>query len=130
MNSALRTRHSALRTRHLPIVVLLVALVAACAPPPSIQTPEGKKVWSANEVVIRINEFQEAVITAYDLGGLPKDTAEPLVTWTVRSLRTIQKLPDGWLQVVAQGWREVRHLVPDDPKLAPLVLVLNLALGG
>lgn len=110
--------------------VFMVLAASACAPPPSIQTPEGKKIWTANEVVIRINEFQGAVIDASDLGALPVPTARTIVEWTTRSLRTIQAVPDGWLPVVAKGWAEVRPLIAEHPKLGHWTLILDLMLGA
>jgi hypothetical protein len=125
--------------RFAPFVLLLV--LVACAPV-SIQTPQGKQAYTADQIVIRLNELQNAAIQANSLmdpktglPGLPTPTTRIIVQFVVSSDKTLKDLPAGWQQTVATAWAETKRQLPiiTNPAVSVAigsVDVVLAALGG
>lgn len=135
-----------LRLRRLGAVFLFTATlgfglsVPAChKAPPTIVTDAGKNAYTADQVVLRLTEFQNVVIAASDANKIRLADARRIVTWlsgdrnanppVVGLLSAIQAAPAGWLAIARQGWLEQRSLVATNPELAPWVDILNGLLG-
>ena len=98
-----------------PAVVLpflLVLTLSACVAPVSVQTPEGKRAWQANEVVTRIGAVQAMAIQAEATGGLTTAQARVIVTYCVASAKVAKTYPKGWEQTLLVGFREMKTQVP------------------
>jgi len=116
-----------------PAVVLpfLLALaLSACVAPVSVQTPEGKRAWQANEVVTRIGAVQAMAIQAEATGGLTTAQARVIVTYCVASAKVAKTYPKGWEQTVLVGFREMKaQLPPAVLQSSPLTYTLAILEG-
>lgn len=107
-------------------------LVSSCAPPPSIVTAPGKVAFTADQVVIRVNEFQKTVIQAEATGGLPTAQARVYIAWTVSADKVLKATPAGWPSTIAASWKETKGKVPApaNPTVAALVAGLDTAMAS
>jgi hypothetical protein len=123
----------------LSTVVVLATILTACAPK-SLQTPEGKHAYTADQIAKRLGEFQNAVIDASSANKIPLADARTIVTWisgdqhatppVVGALTILKVAPDGWQAVVLSGWQRVHPLVDRNPTLATWSGVIDALLEG
>lgn len=117
------------------------ALLLACAlglslsgcalhAPASVVTPAGQAAYTADQIVTRLGEFQQAVIDASDANKIKVDDARTIVTWTRAALDTLKQTPGGRNALVASGWAKVRPIIAGNPQLAPWADVLDAFMGG
>jgi hypothetical protein len=111
------------------LILALTIFVIGCARPTTIQTPEAKRAYDANEVVKRINEFQAATIEASDTQQIPVATARTIVQWCVASLEALKGAPQGWDEVLRRSWQQVKPEVEKLPKLSHWAIVVDALLG-
>jgi hypothetical protein len=90
------------------IPVLLLLALAACTAPASIQTPEGKIAYTADQIVLRVGELQNATIQAERTGGIPTAAARTIVEFTVSANKILRDTPAGWQATIATSWRELK----------------------
>lgn len=100
-----------------------LVLTAACHAPVTVVTPEGKAAFTADQIVLRINNLQNAAIQAEATGGLSTDTTRTLVEFAVTANRTLKTVPDGWQQSVATAWAETKKRLPPITNLAVMAAV-------
>src|SRR5690349_17283442 len=87
------------------IIVALSLSVPACShTPPTVTTAEGQRAYHADQVVIRVNELQNAAIQAEATGGLPTDTTRTIVQFCVMANKTLATAPLGWPQTLLTAW--------------------------
>lgn len=99
-------------------VLLLVSLSVACAP--TTIPPELKPSYTANEVLMRVQELQNTVIGLYDAKprGITKDSADVIVRFTVSAATIIQGSLAGWQQTVKAAWSALKlQYAPTDTSL-------------
>lgn len=94
-------------------LIVIALLIVACHPPlPPNLTPEEQQqyttIYTADQVLIRIQELQNVVIQAESNGGIPTNTARPLVQFTVDAAKTLKTLPEGWKTTVKTLWETVK----------------------
>ena len=121
-------------------LVMSVALAVAmygCAHPVTITTPQGQAAYTADQVVVRINELQAAAIQANAAHALSDATTRAIVTFAVGADATLAAVPTGWQRTVATAWKTARALIPatdlSNPAIAPLIAAVDLiaaSLGG
>lgn len=105
------------------LIFALVLTSAGCAPK-SIQTPEGKAAYTANEVLIRVGELQKAAIHANQDGALSDANAVAIVGYTVDSAEVLRAVPSGWYGPVSKGYHALRkRLSPEVFKIPQLRLI-------
>jgi len=107
------------------ILAITIALGAACAKNPNIQTPEGKRAATALEATQRIGEFQNFVISLSDAKKIPVDTARVIVRWCVESLKTLETAPIGWRATLDKAWASIRAEASKLPDLATWIPVID-----
>jgi hypothetical protein len=119
-----------------PFLALLVALAflaTACHPPITITTPQGKIVYTANEVAKRVETLQAAAIAGEAQGVLPTDVARVFVQFSVSAAKTLQTLPSGWGTTVAVAWGEAKQQIPlrylNNPTVATAVMAVDTVLA-
>jgi len=121
------------------LVSLVVALtVVACAhAPASVVTPQGKAAFAADQVLVRLQEAQNAVIVAAtpDAAGhvsLPKPTADIIVSFTVEAAKAIKQTPNGWLAVVSSAWTSAKAKIPANvaAQAQGYILAIDTLLAG
>lgn len=94
-----------------PYFVVAFLSVSACAPP-SIQTPAGKTAYTADQIVLRVNELENAAIQANATGGLDVRTTKTLVEFAVAADQTLKVTPAGWQTTVGTAWAQAKRSLP------------------
>jgi hypothetical protein len=98
------------------LVLTLMLPTAGCAPKAApIVTPQGQTAYTADQIVIRVNELQAAAIQAEANGGLPTNTTRVIVQFCVSADKTLAATPSGWGATVAKAWNEAKA----NPALKP-----------
>ncbi len=93
--------------RLLLIALLLSPLpVASCAPKTANVnlSPAGQIAYTADQIVLRVNELQQAAITANSKGILDTGTTRLIVNWSINADMTLKVLPQGWKVTVQTSW--------------------------
>lgn len=111
-------------------LVLLLVLISGCAP--KSLPPELKPAYTANEVLIRVQELQNTVIDLYDAQprGITKDKADLIVKFTVSSATIIKSSMAGWQGSVKQSWLELKkNYTPTDTKLQTVWNLVDAMMG-
>ena len=106
------------------ILVLCLVGIVACAmlsacPPPSLQTPQGRTAYTANQVAIAIGTLQDAVMAAHstkDLDGRPllsTSTTRKVMSFSLDALDILDKTPDGWQATVRIAYLRLKDELGD-----------------
>lgn len=105
---------------------------AACHAPVSIQTPQGKAAYSADQIAIRVNELQNAAIQANAAGALPEATTRTIVKFAVSADTTLRAVPQGWQATVAQAWTAAKAALPPltNPAVSAAVSAVDVVLAA
>ncbi len=120
------------------ILVVTLLGVGACNRPPNL-TPPANAAYTADQVVIRLGELQNAVIAATPAHITTAD-ARVIVTWlsgdpaavppTVGVFAILGTVPDGWKATVTASWQTVRPILAANTTLAPWAPVVDALLQG
>lgn len=121
-----------------PLVLMFTGIVGlvssttlpGCTAPTTVTTDMGKRAYTADQVVVRIGEFQQAVIDASDAKKVPEATARVIVFWTVQSMQTLKSAPVGWDAALRKTWPPVRLEVAKQPALATWAPIIDALIGG
>lgn len=119
--------------RIFPALVLGLALLApACHTPVSVQTPAGQVAYTADQIVLRVNELQTAAIQAQATGGLSEATTRRIVQFAVAADKTLKDTPAGWQVTVATAWKETKAALPaiTDPAVAAAMGSVDVVLAA
>ena len=100
------------------ILVLVLATLPACAPPPTVVTQAGKTAFTADQIVVRVNELENAAIQANSTGGLPVATTRIIVEFCVSADKTLKATPAGWQATVATAWKQAKAKIPPQTNAA------------
>jgi hypothetical protein len=86
---------------------LLLLLIISCAP--KTLPPELKPAYTANEVLIRVQELQTLTIKLYDSTPplIPKDKAELIVKFTIVAAELTSASLNGWINSLKRSWIEL-----------------------
>lgn len=116
----------------LPFVLILALSGAACSPPVTVQTTAGKAAFTADQVVLRVNELQAAAIQANANGALPTATTRLIVEFAVGADKTLKEAPNGWQATVSKAWAETKGKLPPitNPAISAAVQSFELALAS
>lgn len=109
-----------LRTKALvpaiPLLVLLggphILTASGCAPKSANLDPVSQKVYTANEIVERLINLQNAAIQAHAQKQIDTNTARIIVLFTVDAARVLKETPGGWQPQVSAAWSAVKRDVP------------------
>lgn len=116
------------------LVLLLCLLAPACAPPVTLTTPQGQTAYRADQVVLRVNELQNAAITAERGGAIPTATTRRIVQFCVAADKTLAATPAGWPATVLALWRATKADLPpatfQQPPLAAALSAVETLLGS
>ncbi len=77
-------------------------------PPPTLQSPQAKAAWTADQVLTRVEELQNTAIDLNLTGKLSDATADAIVTWTGTSARSLKKAPQGWVAALGPTWATLK----------------------
>lgn len=119
--------------KRLPVALLCLSLIA-CHPPASIQTPQGKIAYTADQVAQQIGHLEQAVIAANQATpkGIPDQTAIDIVQFCVAAELTLGKTPSGWQQTVATAWGQLKAKYPavTNPVIQSLIAAVDVAIAS
>lgn len=110
-------------------VGLLAIVIVSCAPKSPDLSPTAQRAFTANEIAIRVGEFQNATIAASDAKQIPEPVARQIVTWTVSALETLRTTPQGWDVTIRNGWIAIRPQVKQIPLLGGWATAIDIILG-
>lgn len=113
-------------------VVLMLALTAVpgCRHAPPTLTPQAQAAFTLDQVVMRLGEFQQAVIDLSDAGKLDVGVARNLVQQIVVVLEAVKGPPTNWRLVITQFWVVERPIVRAQPALVQWVGLIDGLVGG
>lgn len=116
----------------IPFVLIALLSGAACTAPVSVQTTAGKVAYTADQIVIRVNELQNAAIQANANGALPTATTRLIVEFAVSADKTLKEAPNGWQSTVSKLWAETKAKLPpmSNPALSSAIASVDLVLAS
>lgn len=114
------------------MVLLGLTLVAGCCERPLLITTEaGRQAFQANEVLERVENLQNAAITAYRNGALSRDTTRAIVFATVQIAEFTNAAQQDWRTMVRQAWIQAKRDLSAlrDERFRAYVAALDALLG-
>lgn len=90
------------------LVFVLVFACSACIQPPPNLTPQAQVAFSADQVVQRVNELENAVIQANSSGALSTNATRVIVEFCVTSDQTLKSAPVGWQATITTAWNSLK----------------------
>ncbi len=93
-------------------ITIALTVTSACHAPVSVTTPQGKAAYTADQVVLRINELENAAITAQAQGQIPLATTRTIVEFCVSADKTLAVAPAGWPAIIATAWAQTKAQLP------------------
>lgn len=124
------------RLRMFALIITLamaVPVLPACHAPVTVVTPEGKAAFTANEVLIRVERLQDAVIAAQKNGALTTDIARTIVFATVNIADISEAATQGWQATARQAWLQAKTDLPQlrvGGQFAVYAAAIDELLGG
>jgi hypothetical protein len=119
--------------RFATLVVLTLAL-SGCAHPATIVTVQGAQSYTADQVVVRVNELENAAIAANSASpqALGTDLTRAIVTFAVSADQTLASVPSGWQQTVKTAWANAKAQLTTvmNPLILALMAAVDAVLGG
>lgn len=116
------------------LFVLMLALAPACAhPPPTVTTQAGQIAFTADQIVQRVNELQNAAISAEaSKDDLQTSTARLIVTFCVEADKTLQTTPAGWQATVLKAWSLAKGQIGSvaNPAIAAALSAVDVAIAS
>ena len=116
------------------LLILLLAGSAACAPPATITTQPGKTAYTADQIVVRVNELQNAASAANATvpPSLPTNTTRTIVQFCVAADKTLASTPIGWQATVATAWATAKAQIPvqTNPSIIAAMSAVDVVLGA
>ena len=80
----------------------------ACSTPVTIVTQAGKTAYTADQIVVRVNELMNAAIQAHATNGLDIKTTRIIVDFAVKADTILAVTPSGWQSTVAIAWKTAK----------------------
>lgn len=114
--------------RFLRTLLVLSLLSAGCHAPTTVQTPQGKIAFTADQIAIRVGELQNTAIQANATGALPEATTRTIVTFCVQAAMVLQSAPGGWQAIVANSWKAAKIQIP--PQTNPAIIAAMSAVDA
>ncbi len=118
----------------LVLVLALSLLPTACAPPPTVVTQAGKTAYTADQVVVRVNELMNAAIAANAAVPPVLTTAatRTIVQFCVAADKTLAQAPAGWPQTVGTAWAQTKARLPviTNPAISAAINAVDVVLAA
>ncbi len=116
------------------LLLCLVLLMGACHAPVTVTTPQGKVAYTADQIVIRVNELENSAIAAQGAGQLPLETTRKVVEFCVSADKTLASTPSGWQATLQTAWTQTKAALGpiSNPAVVAAMGALDvvLAVGG
>lgn len=111
-----------------------VFLLTACATPVTVTTPQGNVAYTADQIVVRINELQNAAIAANAAvpPALPTATTRVIVQFCVTADKTLAATPAGWPATLLTAWTATKAQIPaqTNPSILAAISAVDVVLGS
>jgi hypothetical protein len=98
--------------RNLTLIAVLGGMVGCVHSPVTVVTPQGQAAFTADQVVVRVNELENAAIAADKNGSLNDNTAFIIVNFTVDADKVLAATPDGWQAQVKALYKVLIEKLP------------------
>lgn len=128
--------------KSIPAIFLLAVLtMPGClySAPPNL-TPQAQKAYTADQVVTRLGELQNAVIDAATANKVKTADARLIVAWisgdktttppTVGVLDMIAATPSGWQAAAQVAWPRIQAALQNNPNLSVWAPIVQQLLGA
>lgn len=103
------------RARVLLLILALIAPIeAGCHKNLTFETPKAQAAMRADDIVVRVNELQAAVIQACgpdpvcQPNGIDTNTARAIVQASIDIRAVLKSTPDGWQATVKTAWAQIK----------------------
>lgn len=124
--------------RYMPLVFALCLSLGyfggqACAHANTSQlSAAGNAAYTADQIVVRVNELENAAIAADAARTLSDTETRTIVEFCVAADKTLAAVPDGWRATVLQAWKAAKAKLPMTPNtaIAAAVAAMDLVLGA
>ena len=109
---------------------LTLGALSACAHPPPNLSTQGRVAFTADQIVLRVNELEDVAIQANAGGGLPVAVTRALVNFAVAADQTLKATPAGWQATVSAAWTATKRQLPTitNPAVAAAISAVDVAL--
>ena len=94
------------------VLITLLSTTACASRPATIVTPAGKTAFAADQVVLRINELENAAIAANAQGALDIRTTRTIVQYAIRADTILKTVPQGWQTSLRVAWQQTKASLP------------------
>lgn len=127
-----------MRFRPFPVIVLFLLLLfpgvvalPGCATRPPNLSPAANAAYTADQVVIRINELMNAAIAAQAQNAVPVATTRAIVKFAIAADQTLAQVPAGWPATVTAAWAATKKSLPaiTNPAIIAAMSAVDLVLG-
>lgn len=125
--------------RYLPAYLIVLsflvpfALVAeqGCLHAPANLSTQGKVAYTADQIVVRVNELENAAISANQQQQLSTNATRTIVQFCVSADETLAHTPDGWLATVQAAWAQTKANLPpiSNPAITSALAAVDTVLG-
>lgn len=115
------------------VLIVCLTLSSACASaPPTIVTTPGKVAYTADQIVQRVNELENAAIAANGAQQLPTTTTREIVEFCVAADKTLATTPTGWQATLSTAWTLAKGKIGTvaNPAVAAALAAVDLALAS
>ena len=116
--------------KRLLIPLWLLVLLAACAAPPAILTPESRVAFQNTRVIKGLDLLRDMAVDANDHQMLSTDSTRKVVVWHQTALRIIHASGTGWKSAVGTSLDELMTALPaaDKAKLSAYAALIKTLL--
>jgi hypothetical protein len=113
------------------LCLALTPVTLACHPPSTIVTEPGRIAFSADNILVRVKEVEQAAVQANQTGALDNAQTRVIVEYAVAAKNVLTATPTGWQMTVKALWREaLTHLTTTNPTVQLAVTALTGVLNS
>lgn len=116
------------------LLALSLVSAVACHAPVTITTPAGQAAYRADQIVMRVNELQNAAIAANSASPkqLPDQTTRVIVQFCLSADQTLAATPNGWQATLKASWAATKAQLPviNNPAVVAAMSAVDVVIGG
>ncbi len=95
-----------------PLLLCLALLSLPACAPKTITDPQARVAYTASQIVQRVNELQNAAISANAGGALSLPATRLIVLFCVQADKALKDVPSGWQLTVQHSWADLKRQLP------------------
>lgn len=114
------------------LLLCVLGASAACHAPVTIVTPQGQTAYTADQIVVRVNELMNAAIAANASNALPTATTRTIVTFAVDADKVLASTPAGWPATLAVSWAAAKAQIGavNNPAIVAAMSAVDVVIGA